>query len=137
MSIRSAARASNARGSRGAAVTVLLPGLILLGACGQSGGGARLAPASSQCSATACTVAYPAVTRKGQASTGGMGTNVLGVATALIEINQGTAMLRIGTGAAVSLMQGKSVTRADLKAALTRLSSTEAVFGFSCVAACR
>lgn len=101
-----------------------------MAACGQSSGGASAAPTTSNCSATACTVSYPAKARNDQASTGGPGITVLGVETKLETIAQGAALMRVGAGA-VTLTPGESVTQAGVVAKLTSMSETQAVVSFT------
>jgi hypothetical protein len=112
-----------------AKLMVVSAGLTLVGACGQSNQGVTAKPTTSNCSATACTVSYPAKARNNQDSTGGPGITVLGVDTQLATIGQGAALLKVGSGS-VSLTQGESVTQAGLVAKLDNLSATEAVVTF-------
>jgi hypothetical protein len=106
-----------------------MPVLVALAACGQSNAGESAKPTTSNCSATACTVSYPAKARNNQASAGGPGISVLGVDTQLVELGQGAALMRIGSTSA-NIEQGKSATLAGLTATVTSLTSTEAVVAY-------
>jgi hypothetical protein len=108
----------------------VLTGLLLLGTCGQSSGGATAPPTTANCSATTCTVTYPAKARNGQASTGGPGITVLGVDTQLMTIGQRAALMKVGTGS-VTLTQGESGTQAGVVAKLMSMSDTQAVVTFT------
>lgn len=130
MSLNFATRSPRARGSRRTTVAVLMPVLVALAACGQSNAGESAKPTTSNCSATACTVTYPAKARNNQASAGGPGISVLGVDTKLVEIGQGAALMQIGSSPATNIEQGKSTTQAGLTATVTTLTSTEAVVAY-------
>ena len=129
MSLSCATQSRRARGSRRTKVVVLVPVVVALAACGQSNAGETAKPTQSNCSATACTVTYPAKARNNQASAGGPGISVLGVDTQLVEIGQGAALMKIGSGSA-TISQGQSATQSGLTATVTSLTDTQAVVTF-------
>lgn len=130
MSLSVATRVTRARGAGCAKFVVFLSGLALLGACGQSAGGESASPTMSNCSATACTVSYPAKARNNQDSSGGPGITVLGVDTQLETIGQGAALFRVGT-TSLNLTEGQSATQAGLGVKLTSLTPSQAVVTFT------
>lgn len=112
------------------AVILSLATVSLLAGCGKENTGGTDAKPTSSCTASTCTVTFPAKARNNQASMGGTGLDVFGVSTALAEIAQGEALLKIGPGS-ISVAQGETATSNGLTVKVISLSETQAVVSFT------